>query len=318
MDLARFSDDVRRHLPADRARANEPLAPYTTFRVGGPADWLLDVATVPELRAVLSAARACEVPVTLLGGGSNVLVADAGVRGAVIRLHLREISQPEANRVRAEAGATINGLVRWTVSHGLAGLEAWAGTPGTVGGAIYGNAHFRGVNISELVARVLLVSREGETMPVSGEQMGFGYDTSRLQSTGEILVWAEFMVSPGAPDILRTKARDSLAYRKRTQPLALPSAGCVFQNPDPGRDPLPAGMPASAGALVDRAGLKGHRLGGATISPVHANFVVNDGTATAREIRQVIETARAAVRDRFGVQLRDEVVYLGAHELSHG
>jgi UDP-N-acetylmuramate dehydrogenase len=146
--------------------------------------------------------------------------------------------------------------------------------------------------------------------------MAFGYDVSRIQRTGEIVVWADCAVTKGDPPELRAHARASLAYRKRTQPLARPSAGCVFQNPDPARDRLPAGMPASAGALVDRAGLKGHRIGGARISETHANFVVNDGTATAGDIRALVDSARAAVHDRFGVLLRDEVVWLGAFD--HG
>ena len=158
--------------------------------------------------------------------------------------------------MRADGGVTINGLVRWTVSHGLAGLEAWAGTPGTVGGAVHGNAHFRGRLISELIASASLLSRRGELRAVPAAAMEFGYDTSRLQRTGEILVSADFVVSPGDPEQLRATARESLAFRKRTQPLASPSAGCIFQNPDPARDAVPDGIPMSAGALVDRAGLK--------------------------------------------------------------
>lgn len=121
----------------------------------------------------------------------------------------------------------------------------------------------------------------------------------------------DLAVAPGDPEMLRATARQSLAHRKRTQPLAMPSAGCMFQNPDAARDPIPDGIPASAGALIDRAGLKGHRVGGAMVSPVHANFFVNDGTASARDIRTLVEQARAAVRDQFGVDLRDEVVFLG-------
>ena len=287
------------------------LAPFTTFRVGGPADYFVEVRSVEELRAVLDAARAAGAPVTPLGGGSNVLIADAGVRGVVVRLRLMDLAQPASKVVRASAGVTMNGLVRWTIGRGLAGLEAWAGTPGTVGGAIYGNAHYGGRNIGEMVTRAQLMTRAGDVAEVTGEAMEFAYDRSRLQRTRELLVWAEFRAAPGVPDALRAVARASLAHRKRTQPLDVPSAGCVFQNPDPARDRVPAGLPASAGALVDRAGLKGHRIGGATISAAHGNFIVNDGQATAADIRILIETARRAVRDRFGVELRDEVVRIG-------
>lgn len=309
-----FDTHLRTLIPAEQIRRNAPLAPLTTFRVGGPADWLVEVRTVAQVTDVIHAANTARVPVTVLGGGSNVVVSDEGVRGVVMRIHLTGISQPAMDRVRAEAGVTINGLVRWTISRGLAALEAWAGTPGTVGGAIFGNAHFGGRNIGDLIANVMLVTPAGEPVVVPAGEMEFAYDTSRLKRTREILVWAEFGVAPGDPEQLRQRARESLAYRKGTQPLAMPSAGCVFQNPDPSLDRLPAAVPWSAGALVDRAGLKGHRLGGARISSDHANFIVNDGHATAREIRTLIERARAAVRDRFGVELRDEVVFLGKHE----
>jgi UDP-N-acetylmuramate dehydrogenase len=141
--------------------------------------------------------------------------------------------------------------------------------------------------------------------------MEFAYDTSRLQRTREILLWAEFIVGEGDPAALRLTARESLAHRKRTQPLDTPSAGCIFQNPDPARDAVPEGIPPSAGALVDRAGLKGSRLGAAKVSDTHANFIVNEGGATAAEIRELVERCKRAVHDRFGVALREEIVYLG-------
>jgi len=297
-------------LGPDRWQAQAPLAPLTTFNVGGTADWLAEIRSVSELQALLADAAAAGVPVTILGGGSNVLVADDGVRGVVVRLKLADVDQPEPSVVRAGAGVTINGLVRWTVGRGLAGLEAWAGTPGTVGGAIYGNAHWHGTNIGDRVRQVTLVTPSGAIVDVPRDQMGFAYDTSRLQQSREVVVSATFEVSPGDVVALRERARESLHYRKATQPLALPSAGCVFQNPAPG-EPLPEGMPRSAGALVDRAGLKGARQGGAMISERHANFVVNDEDACADDIRMLIERARAAVRERFGVELRDEIVYLG-------
>jgi UDP-N-acetylmuramate dehydrogenase len=217
----------------------------------------------------------------------------------------------DAGRVRADAAVTINGLVRWTVARGVAGLEAWAGTPGTVGGAIFGNAHFSGRLIGDRVTSVQLVGPEGRVSDIAGEAMAFGYDRSRLQETGEVLLSATFRVEHGDPAALRAVARQSLAFRKRTQPLDTPSAGCVFQNPEPGRDRVPEGIPWSAGALIDRAGLKGFSIGGARVSPAHGNFIVNDGSATATDIRRLIEHCRSVVKERFGVELREELVYLG-------
>ena len=296
----------------DRVRREAALAPLTTFKVGGPADWLLDLNAVEDLRAAVVMAADHGIPLVALGGGSNVLVPDAGIRGLVIRLRGGSVARIGDDGVRADGGVTINGLVRWTVSHGLAGLEAWAGTPGTVGGAVHGNAHFRGRLISELISSASLLSRRGELRAVPAAAMEFGYDTSRLQRTGEILVSADFVVSPGDPEQLRATARESLAFRKRTQPLASPSAGCIFQNPDPARDAVPDGIPMSAGALVDRAGLKNAAEGPARVSPTHGNFIVNEGGATAASIRALIERCKSGVRDRFGVELREEIVYLDA------
>lgn len=288
-----------------------PLAPYTTFRVGGPAEWFINAHGAAEVRAAIAAAREDGIRVTVLGGGSNVLIADAGVAGLVIRMHGGEVIAVSASIVRADGGLTINGLVRWTINRGVSGLEAWAGTPGTVGGAIFGNAHFKGRLIGELVESVELVSLDGQATRVAVSEMEFGYDRSRLQRTREVVISADFRVGRGEPAALRSVARESLAYRKRTQPLESASAGCVFQNPDPTIDRIPDGIPASAGALVDRAGLKGASVGAARVSMAHGNFILNEGTASADDIRRLIERCRADVRARFGVELRDEIVYLG-------
>lgn len=296
---------------AGHVHREAPLAPLTTFKVGGPAEWLVDVHRSEQVEQAVAIARDAGVGVTVLGGGSNVLVADTGVRGVVIRVHGGEVRALGPSVIRADAGVTINGLVRWTVNRGVAGLEAWAGTPGTVGGAIFGNAHFQGRLISELVARVRLVTGGGTLADIGSSEMEFGYDFSRLHRTREVVVSADFHVSSGDPGALRTVARESLAFRKRTQPLESASAGCIFQNPDPARDHVPEGIPPSAGALVDRAGLKGARQGAARVSTTHANFIVNEGGATARDIRALIDRCKVEVQTRFGVGLREEIVYLG-------
>jgi UDP-N-acetylmuramate dehydrogenase len=296
----------------DRVRRNAPLAPLTTFKVGGPADLLIETHTSDEIVRAVALARDAGVAVTILGGGSNVLIADAGIRGLVIMARGGEATAIGDRLVRADAAVTINGLVRWTINRGLAGLEAWAGTPGTVGGAIYGNAHWKQTNIGDLVESVRLLRPDGALLQAPADRMEFDYDYSRLKQTGEIVLWAAFRVRAGAdPAALRAVARESLAFRKRTQPLESPSAGCIFMNPDPTRDPVPAGVPPSAGALIDRAGLKGAVRGGARVSPTHANFIINDGSASAADVHALVEACRAAVKDRFGVTLRNEIMTLG-------
>jgi UDP-N-acetylmuramate dehydrogenase len=306
-----LADLLAAQVPPERVQRHAPLAPFTTFKVGGPADWLVLAHRADEVKAVLGAARAAGLPVTVLGGGSNVLVSDAGIRGVVLRVHGGDVVPLGDHTIRADAGLTINGLVRWTINRGIAGLEAWAGTPGTVGGAIYGNAHFRGRLIGDLVEHVEILDEAGRGVRMAAADMEFGYDRSRLQRTRELVLSADFRVGRGEPAALRAVARESLAYRKTTQPLEAASAGCIFQNPDPAVDRVPDGIPASAGALVDRAGLKGNREGGARVSLTHGNFIVNDGAASARDIRRLIERCRQQVRAQFGITLRDEIVYLG-------
>jgi UDP-N-acetylmuramate dehydrogenase len=310
--VSTFATALSAALPGLVVEPQVPLAPFTTFKVGGPAEWLVQPTSGAQVAVALQVAHAHGVAVTLLGGGSNVLIADRGIRGLVLRPRGGSINMVGRDLVRADAAVTINGLVRWTITHGCAGLEAWAGTPGTIGGAIHGNAHWRSANIGDLVESVRLAGPDGTLRQVSADRLEFAYDTSRLQHTREVVIWAAFRVRPGSPpNALRAVARESLAFRKQTQPLASPSAGCIFQNPQPGRDLVPAGIPASAGALVDRAGLKGLAIGGARVSDRHGNFIVNDGTATAADIAALVERCHHAVRDRFGVHLREEIVRLG-------
>lgn len=295
----------------DGVRARVSIEKFTTFRTGGPADWLIETHRSEDVVQAVRLTRDLGLPLTVLGGGSNVLIGDGGVRGLVLRLRHGGVAMSRANRVRADAGVTINGLVRWLIQRGLSGLEAWAGMPGTVGGAVCGNAHFDGRLLGDTVTAVRMVNRDGATTEIPRSAMGFGYDESRVQQTGELVLSAEFQVGEHGRAALRAVARGSLDYRKRTQPLGRASAGCVFQNPRPEDGWLPGDVPRSAGALVDRAGLKGCRMGGAIVSSVHGNFIVNESGATAQDIRRLIEHCRLMVVERFGIVLREEVVYVG-------
>ncbi len=293
------------------ARLSVPGADLTTLGIGGPIDRVLDVAGADAAVAACARIRGEGQALSLLGGGSNVLVSDRGLRGALVRFHGGRISREAPDVVRVEAGVTVNGLVRWCIGQGLGGFEAWAGTPGTLGGAVYGNAHFQGRLMSEVVVRACLLDPQGAVRVEPVGRLGFAYDVSRLQTTGEALLWVDIRVHEDDPGALRRTAKVSLTFRKRTQPLALRSAGCVFQNPEAERARLPQGVPCSAGALIDRVGLKGERRGGARISPVHANFFVNEGGASAKDVVFLIDEARRRVRDAFGIELREEIVRLG-------
>ena len=190
--------DLARRLTAtfggERVRTHVPLAPFTTFKVGGPADLLFEPRSSADMTRALVMAGDAGVPVTVLGGGSNVLIGDGGVRGLVLRPRGGAVSLESPGHVRADSAITINELVRWTVGRGLAGVEAWAGTPGTVGGGVYGNAHWAGHLLSELIESVRLWQPGGTVVDTPAAEMDFGYDRSRLQRTGEVLLSARFIV----------------------------------------------------------------------------------------------------------------------------
>ncbi len=287
------------------------MSSLTTLQLGGMVDWFVDTRGEKELGDVLCAARAFGLQTTILGGGSNVLVSDAGIRGLVVRNRHGSVQQMPSGTVRAAAGVTLNGLIRWMIQRGLGGLESWAGTPGSVGGAIYGNAHFQGQLISERVTSVGLVSEDGGEISVSNAEMGFQYDTSRLQSTKETVKWAEFSAVDVSSEVLRKTARVSLAYRKQTQPLDVSSAGCAFRNPVASAARLPPNVSCSAGALIDSVGLKGRQCGGARISSRHGNFIVTEAGATTSDVLALMRLCREEVAKRYSIELVPEIDLLG-------
>ena len=300
---------------------NHPLAPLTTLGVGGRADWFVEARTEAAVVSALAAARSAGLPVTVLGGGSNVLVSDAGVRGLVLRVRGGSARRMDAGAVRVDAGMTVNALVRWTIQRGLGGLESWAGTPGAVGGAIHGNAHFGGREIGERVSGLRAVDSAGNVIERDAAALDFGPGGRALRNGalragmpagGElVLISADFRVHSSDPAVLRQRARASLAFRKRTQPLGVPSAGCAFRNPDPASASLPPDLPCAAGALLDRAGLKGASVGGARVSEVHANFLTAAAGTRARDVHRLIGVCREAVAAAFGVELVPELMLLG-------
>ena len=287
------------------------MSSLTTLGLGGTADWFVDTRGEREFADVLGAARSYGLQTTILGGGSNVLVSDEGIRGLVVRNRHGSVQRMPSGAVRAAAGVTLNGLIRWMIQRRLGGLESWAGTPGSVGGAIYGNAHFQGQLISERVTSVGLASRDGGAISASRTEMRFQYGTSRLHRTKETVTWAEFTADDAQPEQLRTTARASLAYRKKTQPLDVSSAGCAFRNPVGSADRLPPDLPCSAGALIDSVGLKGRKCGGARVSSRHGNFIVTEDGATASDVVTLMRLCREEVAQRYRIELVPEIDLLG-------
>ncbi len=297
--------DLTAYLPPPlrkRLRRDHPLAPYTTWRVGGPARWFLEVATEAELRDAVAAAEAAQVPWRILGDGSNLWVADAGVEGLVVRNRVQGWRwlrrEGEEGEVAAASGQGLARLGRELAAAGWAGLE-WAATvPGTVGGAVVGNAGAFGGDVASVLiwARVWIGGRE-EVWPV--RRLEYGYRHSALKGRPEVLVLeAAFRVRRADPALLLERIRTWSERRRATQPPGA-TAGSVFRNP-PGDH---------AGRLIEAAGLKGLRIGGARVSEVHANFIVTEPGARAADVRALIERIQAEVEARFGVRLEPEVVF---------
>jgi len=289
---------------AGEVRAGEPMARHTTFRIGGPAELYCVLETLHDLTSALPILEEEEVPWTVVGKGSDFLVADEGYQGAVLVLG-REFKRHsvEDGTLRAGAASVLAHLVQDAFNTGLSGLEWAVGIPGTLGGALAMNAGTREGWIGQVVDTVtIFVPGEGLTL-VHGRDVAWDYRRSGLAGRG-IILEAALKVVQGEPHRIRAQMERSLKDRKATQPIGLPSAGSVFVNP--------AGH--SAGRLIEEAGLKGARQGGAMVSPVHANFIVNEGGATARDVVGLMRTVKDAVRERTGVELQPEIRFLGHFE----
>ena len=306
-------------LGADRLRLREPLAPYTSFRIGGPADVLYDATSADELASAVTAARRADIPCFVLGLGANILVGDLGVRGLVVRNVARGVSDLGGGHVRAESGVVIADLIRHCVASGWSGLEHYVGIPSTVGGAVWQNLHFlspaperaRTMFIEEVVESVELLGTDGARPTVSRAEMQFGYDVSRLHTSHEIALAVTFALTPGDPATMHRVMQENLSWRGSRHPWLEyhPSAGSVFKKIEG----------VGAGRLIDQCGLKGHRLGGAQISHIHANIMVNLGGATASDVRALIRLAQTAVSQRFDQFLEPEIGFIGefAEESAH-
>ena len=297
----------------DRVRRDVPLAPFTTFRIGGPASLYLEAVTTGELVLALTAARDLGVPHFLLGLGANILVGDDGFDGLVIRNAARRVAvDPAGGLLTAQSGAVIYpDVIGTAVAAGLAGIEHYVGIPSTVGGAIWQNLHFlsppplreRTMYIAEVLERADLLTEEGEVRTVDTAYFRFDYDYSVLHDRDDVVLSATFRLEPGDPVALRETMAANLEWRReRHPPLATePSAGSIFKKIDG----------VGAGRLIDGCGLKGHRIGGAEVSPRHANIFVNRGGATGADVRSLIEYVQEVVERDTGYRLEPEISLIG-------
>ena len=294
---------VQANFAPERIIPRAPMARFTTFRVGGPADVLVSIDSAAEISVALRAAKAAGVPVTVIGNGSNLLVRDGGIRGLVMR-----ISQPmsaitrEGDTLHVQAGATLPAVAGFAQRSGLEGLAPMAGIPGTIGGAVIMNAGAYGGEMSQVVTRVDAIARsDGKPIRFEGHALGFAYRHSAMMDAGVIVTDVTLRLAPGDPDAIARRTEELLCARREKQPLEYPSAGSTFKRPEG----------AFAAKLIDDAGLKGLRVGDAQVSEKHAGFIVNLGSATARDILTLMDEVKARVRAASGITLEPEVRILG-------
>lgn len=307
-----MSAAILKALGADRVRRDEVLAPYTTFRIGGPADLFYEPRNADELARAILAAREHAVPFFLLGMGANILIGDRGFRGLVIRNTARHTEVQPEGKIRAESGAVVwPDLIELAVSHGLSGLEHYVGIPSTVGGALWQNLHFlapapareRTMFIEEVTHSAEILTEEGERKTVGVDYFEFGYDDSILHHRRDVVLAATFQLRPEDPARMRRILEENLQWRRERHPPldTEPSAGSIFKKIE--------GI--GAGRLIDECGLKGTRIGGAMVTPRHANILINAGAATAADVRALIAHIQEVVEQRTGHRLQPEIGFVG-------
>ncbi|RJP84531.1 MAG: UDP-N-acetylmuramate dehydrogenase [Desulfobacteraceae bacterium] len=295
---------------AHRVRFDEPMSGHTSFRVGGPSDAWVAVTDESELMSLMPLLRDNGVPFLVLGGGSNLLVKDGGFRGVVISMagRLTEISQIGIEKISAMAGAKLNSLCRYAIDKGLAGMNFAIGIPGTVGGGIRMNAGTALGAMGSVLEIIRVILPDGKNLQLKGSALLFDYrrlsfpDAVPASINDCVIIEGQFSLFPGCRESLTAEADTLLKNRRAAQPTHLPSAGCFFKNPENGEP---------AGKLIDLAGLKGLRVGDAEISPMHGNYIVNRGIASAADILSLMEIVRETVFKKFNVILEPEVQIVG-------
>jgi UDP-N-acetylmuramate dehydrogenase len=302
-EAIRLGGEIQRRIGIKTSR-REPLARFTTMRVGGPADLFAEVHNLFELRAVVRFARGREVPLFLLGRGSDLVISDRGIRGLVV-LNRAQGVRIEGNRLTAESGLPMARAATLSKDAGLSGLEFGLAIPGTVGGAVWANAGAHEADVAGRLAEASVLGADGSERSWTTEELALTYRDSALKvaprDAPDVVTWATFVLEPADPAVIAVRLDEIRRWRQSHQPLGLPSAGSVFRNPDG----------ESAGRLVDGLGLKGWRIGGAVVSEKHANFIVNDRGGSAADVRRLAESVQAAVQRERAVGLRFEIVFAG-------
>lgn len=297
-----FIAAAQKLLGPEQFLVNEPMSKHTTFNIGGPADYLLFPGSMEQVAAIFQLLQAYDIPHTILGNGSNVLVLDKGIRGAVIKFHApMSYKKVEGNRIVAGAGAYLKHVSQFAAENGLTGMEFACGIPGSLGGAVFMNAGAYDGEMKNVVEQVKTVTQAGKIITYDRDEFDFGYRHSVFQHNGQAICEVTLELMPGDKAEIQAKMDDFTQRRESKQPLEMPSAGSTFKRP----------QGYFAGTLIDETGLKGLQVGGAQISTKHAGFVVNSGAATAADVLNLIQEVQDRVYAKNGVKLYPEVRIIG-------
>lgn len=303
-DYVRLGTDIQRRIGVKTSR-HEPLARFTTMRVGGPADLFAEIHNLFELRAIVRFARSRELPLFILGRGSDLVISDKGIRGLVVHNKAQQV-RFEGNRMTADSGLPMARAATLCRVEGLSGLEFGLAIPGTIGGAVWANAGAHEADVASVIAEAGVLRSDGteETLDAAGLQLAYRESMLKHAAPGhpDVVTWASFDLESADSDEIGRRLDEIRKWRQAHQPLGMPSAGSVFRNP---------AESVSAGALIDGLGLKGTRIGGAVVSEKHANFIVNDQDGTASDVRSLGELVRERVRSETGHELVFEIVFAG-------
>jgi len=286
---------------------NEPLSAYNTFRTGGDADLFIDVTDSGQLTRSISLANELSLPYFVIGEGSNILVSDEGYRGLIIRNSIRGL-KVKGNEIYAGAGERLDDMVDFATECSLTGLEFAAGIWGTMGGAIYGNAGAFGSQIGNILVSAELVDKSGALRTENNEYFRFAYRHSYLKKTGEIVAEATFRLQPGDKQQIKARTEEIRDLRSRKHPVTPCSAGCFFKNVEDAAQPMGK---LAAGKLLDEVGAKEISVGGARVFEQHANIIINGGRATSKDIRQLADILKEKVKEKYEIELNEEVICLG-------
>ena len=289
-------------VPEENIHPEEPLSKHTTFRVGGPADCLIEIGSAVQLKKIQKYLTLIEMPHVVVGNGSNLLAGDRGYCGVVLELGSKFADiRVEGTKITAQAGALLSRIAKVALEHGLTGLEFASGIPGTVGGAVVMNAGAYGGEMKQVVASVTVLDKEGEELVLDNDTMEFGYRDSVIKHHPFLVTEVTIELSQGDSFSIKEKMDDLAARRREKQPLEFPSAGSTFKRPEG----------YFAGELIMKAGLRGCQIGGARVSDKHCGFIINAGGACAADVRDLIREVQQRVMEKFGVELEPEVIMVG-------